>query len=73
MKPTDIKAIINSIQVVKVKGKNMVAIEEPDKVIITPENARDAELLGEYLALAADEAKNLAIVEETIIEEENDT
>lgn len=73
MKPTDIKAIINSIQVVKVKGQNMVAIEEPDKVIITPENARDAELLGEYLALAADEAKNLAIVEETIIEENNDT
>jgi len=73
MKPTDIKAIINSIQVVKVKGQNMVAIEEPDKVIITPENARDAVLLGEYLAFAADEAKNLAIVEETIIEESNDT
>ena len=73
MEPTDIKAIINSIQVVKVKGQNMVAIEEPDKVIITPENARDAQLLGEYLALAADEAKNLALVEATIIEESNDT
>ena len=73
MEPTDIKAIINSIQVIKVDGKNMIAIDQPDKVIVTPENAHDAELCGQYLAMAAHEAENLAIVEETIIEEENDT
>ena len=73
MEPTDIKAIINSIQVVKVNGRNMVEIDQPDKVIVTPENARDAELCGQYLAMAAHEAENLALVEATIIEENNDT
>ena len=73
MEPTDIKAIINSIQVVKVNGRNMVEIDQPDKVIVTPENAKDAELCGQYLAMAAHEAENLALVEATIIEENNDT
>jgi hypothetical protein len=72
VEPTDIKAIINSIQVVKVNGKNMVVIDQPDKVIVTPENARDAELCGEYLAMAAHEAETLALVEKVNIEDEHD-
>jgi hypothetical protein len=55
MRQTDLKAVINSVQVEKVDGLYRVSVDMPDKVIIGPDNCNDAMLLSEYLAGAARE------------------
>lgn len=58
-KPTDLKKVLNSIEVVVKDDEAMIKIDEPDKVYISPENANDAILVGEYLKAAAREADHI--------------
>lgn len=47
---TDIKAIINSIEIVGTSSGPRLSIDWPDRGIqITPENADDAMLLGQFI------------------------
>ena len=47
---TDIKAIINSIEIVGTSSGPRLSIDWPDRgVQITPENADDAVLLGQFI------------------------
>jgi len=55
MEQTDLKAVINSVQVEKVDGLYQISVDMPNKVIIGPDNCDDAMLLSEYLAGAAQE------------------
>lgn len=55
MKQTDLKAVINSVQVEKVDGFYQISVDMPDKVVVGPDNCDDAMLLSEYLVGAAQE------------------
>lgn len=63
MEPTDIKKIINSIQVEKVDGEYQIAVDMPEKIIVSDANADDAILLSEYMAAAVKECELLGIIE----------
>lgn len=55
-KPTDLKKVMNSIQVVEKNGMAMIEMDQPEKVYVNSENAQDAVLVSEYLLAAAREA-----------------
>lgn len=55
-KPTDLKKVMNSIQVVEKNGMAMIEMDQPEKVYVNSENAQDAVLVSEYLLAAAHEA-----------------
>lgn len=59
MKQTDLKAVINSVQVEKVDGLYQISMDMPNKIVIGPDNSDDAVLLSEYLAGAAQECDQL--------------
>jgi len=47
MEQTDLKAVINSVQVEKVDGLYQISVDMPNKVIIGPDNCDDAMLLSD--------------------------
>ncbi len=61
MEPTDIKKILNSVHVEWKDGLYHVAIDMPDKVVISDQNSQDAMLLSEYIAGAAHECHQLNV------------
>ena len=46
---TDIKSIINSIEIVGTSSGPRLSIDWPDKIVIGPDNADDAVLLGQFI------------------------
>ncbi len=61
MNPTDIKKIINSVQVEFKNGLYHVAIDMPETVVVNDENSQDAILLSEYISGAAHECHQLNV------------
>lgn len=46
MKPTNIKNIINSVNIQMKDGKPYLVVDMPDKIYINKENAKDAQMLS---------------------------
>ena len=46
---TDIKAIMNSIEIVGTDSGPRLSIDWPDKIVIGPDNAQDAMMLGKFI------------------------
>lgn len=67
MEQTDLKAVLNSVQVEKVDGIYQISVDMPKKVIVGPDNCNDAMLLSEYLAAAAQECDQRNLFENTIM------
>tara|TARA_R100001591_G_C4291330_1_gene167842 strand:- start:528 stop:764 length:237 start_codon:yes stop_codon:yes gene_type:complete len=46
---TDIKTIINSVEIVGTDSGPRLSIDWPDKIVIGPDNAQDAMMLGQFI------------------------
>lgn len=46
---TDIKSIMNSIEIVGTDSGPRLSIDWPEKIVIGPDNAADAVLLGQFI------------------------
>ena len=60
---TDIKAIMNSIEIVGTDSGPRLSIDWPDKIVIGPDNAQDAMMLGKFIEATVKEMDQKTSIE----------